>query len=176
MEDCCYPYFSYNSQAHIAPGSIAPPSLVLSAHPPDSTDEQGPDSDSKDSSPSLSPERPDHSSAADYEITDEIRKAKERQEQLVQELLMRRRAYAMAVPTNDSAVRARLRRLNEPVTLFGEREMERRDRLRTLMTKLDSEGHLEKLMKVQEEEEAATNAAAEDAQDTEGLSLILFIQ
>ncbi|XP_057813024.2 U4/U6 small nuclear ribonucleoprotein PRP4-like protein isoform X2 [Cryptomeria japonica] len=146
----------------------APPSFVLPARPLDSNDEQGPDSDSKDESPSSSPEHPDDSSAADYEITEEIRKVRERQDQLVQELLMRRRAYALAVPTNDSAVRARLRRLNEPVTLFGEREMERRDRLRTLMAKLDSEGQLEKLMKVQEEEEAAANAAAEDVQDMEG--------
>jgi U4/U6 small nuclear ribonucleoprotein PRP4 len=39
----------------------------------------------------------------------------------------------MAVPTDDKAVRAMLRARGEPVTLFGEREMERRDRLRALL-------------------------------------------
>ncbi|KAH9290001.1 hypothetical protein KI387_034118, partial [Taxus chinensis] len=150
------------------PRPAAPPSFVPPARPLVSNDEQGHDSDSKDESPSSSPDHPEDSSAADYEISEESRKVRERQEQAVQELLMRRRAYALAVPTNDSAVRTRLRRLNEPVTLFGEREMERRDRLRTLMAKLDAEGQLEKLMKVHEEEEAATSAAAEESQYMEG--------
>jgi U4/U6 small nuclear ribonucleoprotein PRP4 len=83
----------------------------------------------------------------------------------MQEFMMKKRAAALAVPTNDMAVRTRLRRLGEPITLFGEREMERRDRLRMLMAKLDSEGQLEKLMKVHEEEEAASTAAAEDAEE-----------
>uniref|UniRef100_A0A6N2LVC9 Pre-mRNA processing factor 4 (PRP4)-like domain-containing protein n=1 Tax=Salix viminalis TaxID=40686 RepID=A0A6N2LVC9_SALVM len=83
----------------------------------------------------------------------------------MQEFMMKKRAAALAVPTNDMSVRTRLRRLGEPITLFGEREMERRDRLRMLMAKLDSEGQLEKLMKVHEEEEAASTAAAEDAEE-----------
>lgn len=37
------------------------------------------------------------------------------------------------MPTDDQAVRAMLRSRGEPVTLFGEREMERRDRLRALL-------------------------------------------
>jgi U4/U6 small nuclear ribonucleoprotein PRP4 len=58
----------------------------------------------------------------------------------VQELLQQRRAYTMAVPTNDSAMRVRLRRLGEPITLVGEREMEHRDRLHALMVHLEAEG------------------------------------
>ncbi|MBA0687972.1 hypothetical protein Goari_005783, partial [Gossypium aridum] len=103
--------------------------------------------------------------AGEYEISEESRLVRERQEKAMQELLMKRRAAALAVPTNDMAVRTRLRRLGEPITLFGEREMERRERLRMIMAKLDSEGQLEKLMKAHEEEEAAISAKAEDIEE-----------
>ncbi|CAH1431750.1 unnamed protein product [Lactuca virosa] len=56
----------------------------------------------------------------------------------------------------------RLRQLGEPVKLFGEREKERRDRLRMIMAKLDSEGQLETPMKILEEEEVVVNAAGMD--------------
>lgn len=94
----------------------------------------------------------------EYEISDESRLARERHEKAVQDLLLKRRAFAMAVPTNDASVRARLRRLGEPVTLFGEREMERRDRLREIMLKLDTEGQLDRLLKAHEEEQQAVVA------------------
>ena len=42
----------------------------------------------------------------------------------------------MAVPTDDTRVRLRLRGLGEPITLFGEGPADRRDRLRELMTDL----------------------------------------
>ncbi|OMO87001.1 hypothetical protein CCACVL1_09333 [Corchorus capsularis] len=103
--------------------------------------------------------------AGEYEISEESKLVRERQEKAMQELLMKRRAAALAVPTNDMAVRTRLRRLGEPITLFGEREMERRDRLRMLMAKLDSEGQLEKLMKAHEEEEAAVSAKVEEIEE-----------
>ncbi|KAK9291086.1 hypothetical protein L1049_009273 [Liquidambar formosana] len=119
------------------------------------------DSDHDDSGPT----RTGLGSAAEYEISEESKLARERQEKAIQELLMKRRASALAVPTNDMAVRARLRRLGEPITLFGEREMERRDRLRMIMAKLDAEGQLEKLMKAHEEEEAAASATMEDADE-----------
>lgn len=116
--------------------------------------------DSRTNASDSDEEEPGSSGAPrEYEISEESKKVRERQEKAVQELLMKRRAAALAVPTNDNAVRARLRRLGEPITLFGEREMERRDRLRMLMAKLDSEGQLEKLMKAHEEEEAAATAA-----------------
>ncbi|WCJ33405.1 U4/U6 small nuclear ribonucleoprotein PRP4-like protein [Euphorbia peplus] len=110
------------------------------------------DSEEDDSAPT------DAGSTVDYVISDTSRLERERQQKAIQDLLMKRRAAALAVPTNDMAVRARLRRLGEPITLFGEREMERRDRLRMLMAKLDNEGQLEKLMKAHEEEEAAASA------------------
>ncbi|KAK7313066.1 hypothetical protein VNO77_37439 [Canavalia gladiata] len=70
--------------------------------------------------------------------------------------MMKRFAVALAVPTNDMAVRAQIRHLGEPITQFGEREMEGRDRLRMIMEKLDAEGQLEKLMKAYEEEVVAS--------------------
>ncbi|KAI3818636.1 hypothetical protein L1987_12451 [Smallanthus sonchifolius] len=97
-------------------------------------------------------------SGPEYEVSEESRLFRDKQEKAKQDFLMKQRAAALAVPTNDKAVRSRLRRLGEPVTLFGEREMERRDRLRMIMAKLDSEGQLERLMKVLEEEEAVLNA------------------
>ncbi|KAK3031473.1 hypothetical protein RJ639_035508 [Escallonia herrerae] len=115
-------------------------------------------------------------SAPAYEISEESRLAKERQERLMQEFLMKRRAAALAVPTNDMAVRARLRRLGEPMTLFGEREMERRDRLRMLMAKLDSEGQLERLMKIHEEEEAAASAALTEGVEDESIQYPFYTE
>lgn len=63
---------------------------------------------------------------------------------------MKRRASALAVPTNDTAVQERLRHFGHPVTLPGEREMERRDRLRAIMAKLDADGELDKLVQAQD--------------------------
>ncbi|CAL1370988.1 unnamed protein product [Linum trigynum] len=83
--------------------------------------------------------------------------------------MMNCHAGALAVPTNDMVVTTRLRRLGEPVTLFGEREMERRDRLRMLMAKLDSEGQLEKLMKAHHEQEEAALTSGQDAAEEEKL-------
>ncbi|MED6146951.1 hypothetical protein PIB30_039550 [Stylosanthes scabra] len=103
--------------------------------------------------------------SGEYEISEESRLVRERQEKAMQELMMKRRAAALAVPTNDMAVRARLRRLGEPITLFGEREMERRDRLRMIMAKLDADGQLEKLMKAHEDEETAATAVRDEDEE-----------
>ncbi|BBM98085.1 U4/U6 small nuclear ribonucleoprotein PRP4 [Marchantia polymorpha subsp. ruderalis] len=91
----------------------------------------------------------------DYEVSEESKKAREKQEHKVQKLFMRRRANALAVPTNDSAVRA-------------QREMERRDRLRAVMTRLDADGELEKLLQAQEAAgDGAAAAGVEDAGTSE---------
>jgi U4/U6 small nuclear ribonucleoprotein PRP4 len=97
-----------------------------------------------------------------YEVSDDHRAARERHERAVQELLQRRRAYAMAVSINESTVRTRLRRLGEPITLFGEREMERRDRLRALMVHLEAEGKVDLLLRAQEDDQAAAGGADEE--------------
>ncbi|EFH58038.1 hypothetical protein ARALYDRAFT_483227 [Arabidopsis lyrata subsp. lyrata] len=89
-----------------------------------------------------------------FEISEESRQVRERQEKALQDLLVKRRAAAMAVPTNDKAVRDRLRRLGQPITLFGEQEMERRARLTQLLARLDMDGQLDKLLIAQEEDVA----------------------
>ncbi|XP_047315368.1 U4/U6 small nuclear ribonucleoprotein PRP4-like protein [Impatiens glandulifera] len=106
-------------------------------------------------------------STAEYEVSEHSRMIRERQEKVTQEFMLKRRAAALAVPTNDMSVRARLRRLGEPITLFGEREMERRARLRDLMARLDTEGQLEKLMKAHEDEEAVSSSAMADEEEVE---------
>ncbi|GAB2221216.1 hypothetical protein Droror1_Dr00012387 [Drosera rotundifolia] len=109
-----------------------------------------------------------------YEISEESRVVRERHEKAMRELMLKRRAAALAVPTNDNAVRERLRRLGEPITLFGEREMERRDRLRVLMAKLDSEGELERLMKANEEDEGTGREGA--GEEEEGLEYPFYTE
>ncbi|KAK8960810.1 U4/U6 small nuclear ribonucleoprotein PRP4-like protein [Platanthera guangdongensis] len=141
----------------IAPIPHPPPSALLRARTANAAGGAAPDSDQESSLPP-----PRAAPNIDYEVSEESRLARERHEKAVQELLTKRRAFAMAVPTNDVAVRTRLRRLGEPVTLFGEREMERRDRLREIMLRLDNEGQLERLLRAHEEEQQAAAAPAED--------------
>ncbi|KAF2436420.1 WD40 repeat-like protein [Tothia fuscella] len=52
----------------------------------------------------------------------------------------KRFAATIAVPTDDKKVRARLRELGEPITLFGESLADRRDRLRELLTRIAEGG------------------------------------
>lgn len=61
----------------------------------------------------------------------------------------------MAVPTDDSRVRTRLRELGEPITLFGEGPGDRRDRLREILTDLSDrkDGDIEYEMEEPDEEE-----------------------
>ena len=57
---------------------------------------------------------------------------------ILSQLARKRRLAAVTVPTDDAKVRQFLRRMGEPMTLFGEGPPERRDRLRSLL--LDQEG------------------------------------
>lgn len=59
--------------------------------------------------------------------------APERASALLSQFDRKRRAAQIAVPTDDGKVRARLREMGEPITLFGEGPADRRDRLRELM-------------------------------------------
>ncbi|KAJ8102521.1 WD40-repeat-containing domain protein [Lipomyces tetrasporus] len=51
----------------------------------------------------------------------------------LEELSRRQRAKQIAVPTDDLKVRAKLRELGEPITLFGEDKADRRERLRRVL-------------------------------------------
>jgi hypothetical protein len=63
---------------------------------------------------------------------------RDRQEALLLEFENRRRQRALAVTTDDREVRRQLREMGEPMTLFGEKEMERRDRLRKHLADMDA--------------------------------------
>ncbi|GAB2269825.1 hypothetical protein Dimus_004743 [Dionaea muscipula] len=145
----------------LAPVPIRPPVL----NPPIAQNGEVGTGDSDSDEEDVAAGKTTQGSSGDYEISEESKIVRERQEKAMRDLLMKRRAAALAVPTNDMAVRARLRRLGEPITLFGEREMERRDRLRMLMAKLDAEGQLEKLMKAHEDEEAAASARKDEVEE-----------
>ena len=55
------------------------------------------------------------------------------QQEKVQAFELRRKMRSIAVPVLDADVRKLLRRMKEPITLFGEREMERRNRAQALL-------------------------------------------
>ena len=48
-------------------------------------------------------------------------KARQENQILLEELERKKKARSMAVPTDDGRVKARLREIGEPITLFGER-------------------------------------------------------
>lgn len=88
---------------------------------------------------------------------------------LLSELDRRQLARKIALPTNDGEVRARLRELDEPVTLFGEGPADRRDRLRDLIAKARLERG--EAMDVEEEEESESESEESDKEEefyTEG--------
>jgi U4/U6 small nuclear ribonucleoprotein PRP4 len=60
--------------------------------------------------------------------------APEKASAILSQFERKRRAAAIIVPTNDLQVRQRLRDLGEPITLFGEQPVDRRDRLREFLT------------------------------------------
>ncbi|GBF89870.1 U4,U6 small nuclear ribonucleoprotein [Raphidocelis subcapitata] len=78
--------------------------------------------------------------ASTFELTESARRDKEEQEKLLAEFELRRKIRATLVPTEDGKVREMLRQLGEPVTLFGEREMERHDRLKRIVAERDVGG------------------------------------
>ncbi|KAI8387502.1 WD40-repeat-containing domain protein [Blakeslea trispora] len=62
--------------------------------------------------------------------------AGEADKELYEEFERRKRAFQLAVPTDDGRVRQRLQEIGEPQCLFGEGPGDRRDRLRYLLSKL----------------------------------------
>jgi U4/U6 small nuclear ribonucleoprotein PRP4 len=69
--------------------------------------------------------------------------APERASVILSQFDRKRKAAAIAVPTDDGRVRDRLRQMGEPITLFGEGPGDRRDRLRQLLAiqaEIDAEG------------------------------------
>eukprot|EP00808_Paulinella_micropora_P004473 g44364.t1 len=106
------------------------------------------------------------------DFSESSKAAKQQNTDLLRQLEAKRRARTIMVPTDDLAVRKRLRLLSEPMTLFGEAAPERRERLRELMSQLAAEGS-ERLANAEAKErelrsEVAYEIAVEKAYDEEG--------
>ncbi|KAM5457585.1 hypothetical protein MaudCBS49596_000782 [Microsporum audouinii] len=65
--------------------------------------------------------------------------APEKASAILSQFERKRRAAAIAVPTDDGRVKARLRELGHPITLFGEDSTDRRDRLREILADLEEQ-------------------------------------
>ncbi|KAI5120379.1 hypothetical protein M0805_006901 [Coniferiporia weirii] len=65
-------------------------------------------------------------------------RARTENQALLDELERKKKARSMAVPTDDGRVRARLREIGEPITLFGERPADRRDRLIYVLSQINA--------------------------------------
>ncbi|CAF1671151.1 unnamed protein product, partial [Adineta ricciae] len=74
------------------------------------------------------------------------------QRALLAEFERRRRARQIHVSTDDVEVKANLRRLEEPICLFGEGPAERRERLRNLISRLSDDEIAQKLRKKEEDD------------------------
>ncbi len=64
------------------------------------------------------------------DLNEESRASKVQHEEVMRRFEAQKRARSIAVPTAMEEVKAMLRELGQPVTLFGENPMDRRDRLR----------------------------------------------
>ncbi|KZT09945.1 U4/U6 snRNP-specific spliceosomal protein [Laetiporus sulphureus 93-53] len=70
---------------------------------------------------------------------------------ILDELERKKKARSLAVPTDDNRVKARLREIGEPITLFGERAADRRDRLIYVLSQINA-ARGDEAMQVEEEE------------------------
>ncbi|GAA5981989.1 hypothetical protein JCM10908_004694 [Rhodotorula pacifica] len=82
---------------------------------------------------------------------------------LLSELDRKKLARKIALPTNDGEVRARLREIGEPITLFGEGPADRRDRLRDLIAR----ARMEKGEAMDVEEEQEESSESEESEEEE---------
>jgi len=81
----------------------------------------------------------------------------------------KRFAASIIVPTDDGKVRARLRELGEPVTLFGEDAADRRARLRELLTRQAEQGGEDKDVAMEDAETAEEEAEEQEEEFYEKL-------
>ncbi|KAJ7308054.1 hypothetical protein JRQ81_008557 [Phrynocephalus forsythii] len=81
----------------------------------------------------------------------------ERQAEVLAEFERRKRARQINVSTDDSEVKACLRALGEPITLFGEGPAERRERLRNILSVVGTDA----LKKTKKEDEKAKKSKEE---------------
>lgn len=79
------------------------------------------------------------------ELSESTRAAQEKHAITLIQLEAQRKARTMYVPTNNDEIKAELRKIGQPVTLFGEGPPERRERLRRLL----AEGEVQKMLAAQ---------------------------
>lgn len=100
--------------------------------------------------------------------------APEKASAILNQFQRKRRAAAIAVPTDDGRVRARLREMGEPITCFGEGPGDRRDRLRELLTvQAELEDGSEADVQMGEVGDSAQQGEQEEEFYTEGLAELL---
>jgi U4/U6 small nuclear ribonucleoprotein PRP4 len=83
---------------------------------------------------------------------------------LLAELDRKQSARRIAVPTKDADVRLRLREMGEPITLFGERPEDRRDRLRYLWSQ-QRQKEKDAKMQVGSDEEEESSSGSENGDE-----------
>ncbi|KIK93521.1 hypothetical protein PAXRUDRAFT_510004 [Paxillus rubicundulus Ve08.2h10] len=91
-------------------------------------------------------------------------RAKMENKVILDELERKKKARTMAVPTDDNRVKARLREIGEPITLFGERAADRRDRLIYVLSQINAARGEE----MQMDEESSSESEDEEEFYTEG--------
>ncbi|OWZ24307.1 hypothetical protein PHMEG_000669 [Phytophthora megakarya] len=99
------------------------------------------------------------------ELSESSRAAQEKHALLLRRIEAEKRARNIAVPTNVEEVIRRLRQLGEPITLFGERPADRRERLREILSRLELEAEEtgfvhQVLADIQQQEAGAGEAVA----------------
>ncbi|KAF9090078.1 hypothetical protein BGX23_006226 [Mortierella sp. AD031] len=98
-----------------------------------------------------------------FELADSSKRARDQHMEVMEMFERKKRARTIAVPTDDKKVREKLRELDEPVTLFGEDNMDRRARLRHLMAKdANVEGGDERMASGDEEGESGSEDEEEE--------------
>ncbi|QSL64375.1 hypothetical protein MERGE_001676 [Pneumocystis wakefieldiae] len=93
------------------------------------------------------------------EALDQFNKCSEKERIILAEFERRQRIKSIYIPTDDGKVKAKLRELGKPITLFGEGPADRRDRLREILSKFD--GTVTFSEKEAEEEEFYTSGTEE---------------
>jgi len=93
------------------------------------------------------------------------------------ELESKKRARAINIPTDDKVVQMKLRELGEPIILFGEMPPDRRERLKSLMTRLGIEDAMPSTVmlgpKETQKQEAVETFYTEGSQDLRNARLFI---
>lgn len=77
--------------------------------------------------------------AETFALPESSNRDRELHDKVVKDLELKRKIRQVVVPTDDGKVRQLLRQLGEPITLFGEREMERRERLKRFIAEREGQ-------------------------------------